>query len=77
MSFHAIVSGGEAKRWANTLYNRPVSSAIDYFIVNLRDSSDVNDKEPSGHLEHKLKMKVEENEGDIKNMVVFEPIDVE
>ena len=27
--------GKEAKRWAKTLYNRPVSSAIDYFVVSL------------------------------------------
>ena len=53
------MSGGEeAERWAKTLYNRPVSSVIDYFIINLRDSSEVNDKESSGHLKHKLKMKV-------------------
>ena len=72
------MSGGEeAERWAKTLYNRPVSSAIGYFIVNLRDSSEVNDKESSGNLKHTLKMKVAENEGDIKNMVVSEPIDME
>ena len=69
--------GEEARRRAKTLHNHPVSSSIDYFIINLRDSSDVNDKESSGHLEHKLRMKVGENEEDIKNRVVSEPIEIE
>ena len=28
--------GKEAKGWAATLYNRPISAAIDYFVVNFR-----------------------------------------
>ena len=68
--------GGGPERWAKTLYNHPVSSAIGYFIVNLGDSSEVNGKESSGHLEHKLKMKVEGNGEAIKNRAVSEPIDI-
>lgn len=69
--------GKEAGRREKTFHNHPVSSAIDYFIVNLRDSSEVNDKESSGHLEHKLKIKVGGNEEAIKNRAVSEPIDIE
>ena len=47
-----------AARWTKTLYNHPVSSAIDYFIVNLKESADVMDKESGGHLKHKLRIKV-------------------
>ena len=67
--------GKEAERWEKTLRNHPVSSAIDYFIINLRGSSEVNGKESSGHSEHKLEIKVEENEEAIKNRVFSEPID--
>ena len=56
------------------LYNRPVSSGIHCFIVNLKDSSDTIDKEESGHLKHKLKTKVKDNEEDMENGVEFEPI---
>ena len=27
--------GEEERRWARTLYNHPISSAIDYFVANL------------------------------------------
>ena len=40
MSEFASCKGWEtaAKRWKNLLYNRPVSSAIEYFINNLKNS---------------------------------------
>ena len=70
--------GKEATRWAKPLYNRPVSSEIDYVIINLRESSEITDKESSGHLEHKLQIKGGENEAEaIKNRVVSEPINIE
>ena len=68
---------GEAKRRAKTLYNRPVSSVVDYFIINLRASSEITDKESSGHLGRKLKIKVEENEEAVNNRVGSEPINAE
>ena len=78
MSSGAIVSGGEeAKRWTRALYNHPVSSAIDYFIIHLAESLDVMDKESSGHLKHKLRIKVGRNEEAIRNRVEFGPVDTE
>ena len=78
MNSRVIVSGWEyAERWTRTLYNRPVISAIDYFIANLVESSDIIDRESSGHTKHKLKIKVGGNEDDIGNMVAFGPIDIE
>ena len=59
------------------MYNRPVSSAIDYFVINLKDIPDAIDRESSGHLGHNLKIKFGGNEEAIKNMVVFEMIDTE
>ena len=47
--------GKEAKRRAKTLYNHPVSSVIDYFIVNIGSSSDRIDTESGGRLEYKPK----------------------
>ena len=67
----------EAKRWAETLYNHPVSSVVDYSIVNLGASSDRINTESGGRLKYKLKAKVEENEEAIKNGVDFEPITTE
>ena len=59
--------GEEAKRRAETIYNRPVSLVIDYFVVNLGASSDRIDTESGGRLKHKLKAKVEENEESVNN----------
>ena len=59
--------GKEAKSWAKTLYNHPVISVIDYFVVNLGASSDRIDTESGGRLKHKLKAKVEENEESVNN----------
>ena len=56
----------EAKRWTRALYNRPMSLAIDCFIINLRDSGDLTDKGAIGHLKHKLKSKADENEESLK-----------
>ena len=59
------------------LRNRPAISAIDCFIINLKGNTDTMDKEASGHLEHKLRSKVKDNEEAIKNGVEFEPIEYE
>ena len=69
--------GNEAGRWVRTSYNHPVSAAIDYFIVNLKKSSDITDRESIGHLGRKLGIKVEDSEEDIKSGVEFGPIDYE
>ena len=69
--------GKEAKRWTRTLYNHPVSSAIDYFVINLMGSSDIIDRESSGHVQHKLKIKVGDNEEAIRNGAELDPIDIE
>ena len=62
---------------AETLYNRPVSSVVDYFIVNLGASPGRIYIESGGRLQYKLKAKVEDNEEAIKNGVEFEPITAE
>ena len=49
--------GKDAKRWKRALYNHPVSSVVDYFVINLKGSSDIIDNAPSGHLERKLEIK--------------------
>ena len=69
--------GGEAKRWAKTLYNHPVCAAIDYFVVNLGDSLNRVDSESGGRSEYKLKAAVEENEEEIRNGSEFESITAE
>ena len=75
VSSRVTVSGEkEAERWTKTLYNRPVSSVIEYFIVNSGARSDRTDIESGVHLEYKLKVKVEENEEAVNNGVYFEPI---
>ena len=40
--------GKDAERWTKTQYNRPVSSAIDYFMVNLGASLNQVDSESGG-----------------------------
>ena len=78
MNLRAIArGGGDAKRWPRMLYNRPKSLAIDFFIINLKDIGVLSDIEASGHLEHKLKSKVNENEESLKKGVDFEHIDSE
>ena len=57
------------------LHSLPISSAIDCFIINLKDSADTIDKEASGHLVHKLKTIVNDNDEDMENGVDFEPIE--
>ena len=69
--------GKEAKRWAETRYNRPVSSVVDYFVVTLGASSGRIDIESDGRLKYKLRAKVAENEESIKNGVEFGPITAE
>ena len=69
--------GKGAKRWTRALYNHPIRSVIDYYIINLKESSDVMDKESSGHVKHKLRIKVGGNGSAIKNRVEFEPVDIE
>ena len=63
--------GNEAKIWVRKLYNCPVRSVIDYFILNLKGSSDIVDKESSVHLKHKLEIKVGNNEEAINNVAEF------
>ena len=69
--------GADARRRTRALYNHPVGSAIDYFVINLKDSPDSIDRGTSGHLRHKLKIKVGGNEEAIKNRAVSELIDLE
>ena len=54
--------GKGAERWAKTLYSRPISSAIDYFVVNLGDSLGRADNESGGRLKYKSKSRIEEIE---------------
>ena len=49
--------GGEARRWARALYIQPVSSVIDYFMVNLLASPNRVDSESGGRLKYKLRAK--------------------
>ena len=48
-----IERGEEAKRWARTLYNHPINSVVDYFIVNICATSDRIDIESGGRLKYK------------------------
>ena len=59
------------------LYNRPVSLALGYFIVNLKDAPDVVREESIGYLQHNLKTKVGDNEYSIRNGILYGPIDYE
>ena len=68
---------GEARRWTRMLYNPPISLAIDYSIINLKDSEARKDKEAIGYSKRKLKSKSDENEADIKNEGIYEHIDYE
>ena len=43
--------GEEARRWAETLYNHPISSVIDYFVVNFIASTNRIDNESGGAFE--------------------------
>ena len=66
---------GEAKRWAKTLYNHPISDVIDYSVVNLGAGANrVGSESGGGRLKYKLKAKVAENEEAIKNGIEFGPI---
>ena len=67
----------EAQRWTRMLYNRPISLAVDYFIINLQDSKARTDVEASGFAKHKSKSKTDENEEAIKNGDGYEHIDCE
>ena len=69
--------GEEDRRWAKTLYNHPISSVIDYFVVNFIASTNRIDNESGGRLKYKLRAKVEQNEEEIKNGSVFESITTE
>ena len=67
--------GAAGKRWANILYNRPVSSGVDYFINNLKENnSSVIDKNAVGFLKQKAKMGLESNEQALLPRNDFEPI---
>ena len=69
--------GKEARIWTRALYPHPVSSVIDYFVIDSKESSDIIDRESGGHMKHKLKIKVEDNEEAIRKWVKFGPIDIE
>ena len=69
------VWGTEAPRWTRMLYNRPISLAVDYFAVNLKNSEFRKDSEASCLPKHKSKSETDENEEAIKKGVVYEPID--
>ena len=69
--------GNVAKMWGKTLYSHPITSVIDYSAANLCASLNKTDFESGGHLKYKMRSKVEENEEDLNNGVVFEPITAE
>ena len=58
---------GGAKRRAKTLYNHPVSSVVDNFVVNLGGSVNRIHSESGGRLEYKLNAKVGGIEEAVKN----------
>ena len=75
MSFYLLRLGGEAQRCAGMLHNRPVSLGIDYLVNNLTDSNTSRvGGEYAGFLKRKLKSEIGENEEDIKEGDVYEPI---
>ena len=49
----------DARRWARTLRNRPISMGVDYFINNLNDiETSILDNNAGGFLKHKSKEKL-------------------
>ena len=64
--FTVYSEGGEAKRWTRMLYNRPVSLATDCFIINLKASGDLEDKEAIGPLGRKSNSTMDGNEESLK-----------
>ena len=55
--------GSRNEEMRNTLYNRPLSRGVDYFINNLKgNNSPIMDKNAWGFLKQKAEMEIEENE---------------
>ena len=79
MNLRDIANGGaEAKRWGNMLYNRPVSSAADYLINNLKENkSSIAGKNAGGFLKHKVEVKIESSEKALLEGKDCEPISYE
>ena len=66
--------GVGAGRWIRALYNHLVGSVIDYFLINLKERSDIIDKESSGNVKRKRRVKWGGNEEAIGNIAEFGPV---
>ena len=51
-----------ARRWNNLLYNRPVSRVIEYYINNLKESSNILDRGAGDFLKSQFRKKQDQNE---------------
>ena len=51
-----------AKRWKNPLYNRPVSSAVEYFINNLKNSEKILDRGAGDFLKCHFRKEMDQND---------------
>ena len=54
--------GTAAKRWKNLLYNHPVSSAVEYFINNLKNSGSILDRGAGDFLKSHSRGEMDQND---------------
>ena len=66
-----------ARRWNNLLYNHPVSSVIEYYINNLKESTNVLDKGAGGFLKSQFRKKQDQNEKSLSSGESFGKIGYE
>ena len=69
--------GKRPKDGPKTLYNHPISSVVDYIVVNLVAILNRVGSESGGRLKYKSKSKIEENEEAIRQEKDFEPVTTE
>ena len=66
-----------AKRWKNLLYNQLVSSILEYFINNLKNSGKILDRIAGGFLKSRFRKKMDQNEKSLLQGEVSEQIGCE
>ena len=69
--------GAAAKRWNNLMYNHPVSSVIEYYINNLKNSTNILDKGTGGFLKSQFRKKQDQNEKSLSSGESFGKIGYE
>ena len=71
------VGGGRSRKMGKEVLQSPRKISNRLLNLKFEGGSDIIDKEPSGHLKHKLKINVGDNEAEIKNGDEFGHIDCE